>query len=106
MPKNYLPNQQIPITITVNQEDAVIYGFQMTAIEAPGKKADGNFQAVQFGATGDKVVAADYDSDGKTDIAVFRSGVRYVQKSSDNSFYIDSFGTNGDILAQNGYFAE
>lgn len=35
---NYLPNQQIPITVTVAQEDAVIYGFQLTAIDSLGKK--------------------------------------------------------------------
>ena len=217
LPKNYLPNQQIPITVTVNQEDAVVYGFQMTAIDSTGKKvgsytlpdqnptqlqtingfvdgnqrqyiqhtaqgiiptqfgtkswtflwnapaarvgkvsfyaagnaansdgrtsgdyiytaangtlagtaiadfdsdiksdvavfrpstgvwyslnsADGNFQAVQFGAAGDKVVAADYDGDGKSDFAVWRpaTGVWYVQKSS-GGFLIAQFGSNGDV---------
>ena len=38
LPANYLPNQQIPITVTVNQEDAVIFGFQMTAIDNLGRK--------------------------------------------------------------------
>ena len=39
LPKNYLPGQQIPVTVTVNQSDAVIYGFQMTAIDSTGEKA-------------------------------------------------------------------
>ena len=32
------------------------------------------FNAVQFGQAGDVPVAADYDGDGKADVAVFRSG--------------------------------
>ncbi len=217
IPANYLPNQQIPITITVNEENAVIFGFQMTAVDSQGKKVgifsfpaqspqplqirdglvggnprdyiqhtssgvaptqfgtkswtfrwtapstragkvgfyaagngansdgdtsgdyiystnkatlsgsatanfdsdiksdisvfrpstgvwyslnstDGNFQAVQFGSNGDKVVSADYDGDGKSDFAVWRpsNGVWYVQKSS-GGFLITQFGSNGDI---------
>jgi hypothetical protein len=37
LPINYSPNQQIPVTVTVSQSDAVIYGFQLTAIDAQGK---------------------------------------------------------------------
>ena len=33
VPANYEPNQAIEITVTVNQKDAVIYGFQLTAID-------------------------------------------------------------------------
>lgn len=38
LPQNYLPNQEIPITVTVNDADAVIYGFQMTAIDSEGRR--------------------------------------------------------------------
>ena len=38
LPVNYLPNQPIPVTFTVNQSDAVIFGFQMTAIDNQGKE--------------------------------------------------------------------
>ena len=37
LPANYLPNQQIPITVTTSQSDAVIYGFQFTAVDSQGK---------------------------------------------------------------------
>lgn len=37
LPANYLPNRQIPITVTVSQSDAVIYGFQLTAIDSQGR---------------------------------------------------------------------
>lgn len=217
LPKNYLPNQQIPVTVTINDQEAVTYGFQLTAIDSQGKKigtytlpgqnppplqtvngivdgnqreyiehtlqgitptqfgtkswtfmwnapglragkvsfyvagnasdssndtsgdyiyttnggtlsgsgianfdmdlksdisvwrpstgvwyslnsTDGNFQAAQFGANGDKIASGDYDGDGKSDFAVFRpsQGVWYIQKSSGGSI-ITQFGSNGDI---------
>jgi Reeler domain len=37
VPVNYLPNQTIPVTVTTSQSDAVIYGFQLTAIDSQGK---------------------------------------------------------------------
>jgi hypothetical protein len=39
LPPNYRPNQQIPITVTVSQSDAVKYGFQMTMIDNQGRRA-------------------------------------------------------------------
>ena len=38
LPANYLPNQQIPVTVRVNQADAVVYGFQMTVLDSRGEK--------------------------------------------------------------------
>jgi hypothetical protein len=37
---------------------------------------------VQFGFGTDLPVPADYDADGKTDVAVFRNGTWYVQRSA------------------------
>ncbi|CAN5372132.1 hypothetical protein BH10ACI1_BH10ACI1_27120 [soil metagenome] len=223
IPANYLPNQQIPITVTTSQADAVIYGFQLTAVDSLGRRAgtftlpvqnpqqtqtvngivsgnmrtyvehtsdgtiptqfgsktwtftwnappqrvgkvgfygagnsansdggpsgdyiytnsksalsgsaisnfdadgksdiavfrpssgtwyalnstDGNAQAVQFGANGDKIVPGDYDGDGKSDFAVFRpsTGVWYVLKST-GGFIITQFGVNGDIPVSGDY---
>src|SRR5574338_344545 len=36
VPANYLPNQQVHVTITTAQADAVIYGFQATALDISG----------------------------------------------------------------------
>ena len=38
VPVNYKPNQQIPVTVTVSQSDAIIYGFELTAIDSLGRK--------------------------------------------------------------------
>jgi hypothetical protein len=38
LPANYLPNQPITLTVRVNQADAVVYGFQMTAVDARGNR--------------------------------------------------------------------
>src|SRR6476659_9870786 len=39
IPANYKPGQQIPITVKLNQADAVAYGFQLTAIDSSGRPA-------------------------------------------------------------------
>ena len=56
------------------------------------------FRATQFGASGDKVVAGDYDGDGRTDIAVFRpsTSVWYRLNSSNGSFFAAQFGISTD----------
>jgi len=38
LPANYLPNQTIAVTVTTSQSDAVLYGFQLTAIDAAGRQ--------------------------------------------------------------------
>jgi hypothetical protein len=40
------------------------------------------FDAVQFGISSDVPAAADYDGDGKADIAVFRDGTWYLRQST------------------------
>lgn len=37
VPANYSPGQQIEVTVTTTQADAVIYGFQLTAIDSTGQ---------------------------------------------------------------------
>jgi hypothetical protein len=38
IPANYAPGQEFNVTVTVRQADAVIYGFQFTAIDPAGRK--------------------------------------------------------------------
>jgi hypothetical protein len=64
--------------------------------------AQGFFLRVPFGAATDKVVPADYDGDGKTDIAVYRpsTGEWYINRSSitvGTAQQVVVFGAAGDI---------
>lgn len=36
LPRNYAPGQEVEVTVTVSQSDAVVYGFQMTAVNGIG----------------------------------------------------------------------
>ncbi len=54
------------------------------------------FSAIQFGASGDVLVPADYDGDGKIDYAVYRAGTWYLQRSA-AGFAGIQFGLASDI---------
>jgi hypothetical protein len=60
--------------------------------------SNNQFVAQQWGSSEDKPVAADYDADGRADIAVFRSslGTWYLLRST-QGFAAQQWGTNGDI---------
>jgi hypothetical protein len=46
LPAGYTPGQSVQITVTVTQENAVIYGFQLTAVDGQGRAA-GTFSVPQ-----------------------------------------------------------
>ncbi len=65
----------------------------------------GTLQETQWGNStlGDFFAAADYDGDGRTDIAVFRGGVWYLIESSTGNYRTEFFGQSGDVPAANDF---
>ncbi|GIU81606.1 MAG: hypothetical protein D6687_07725 [Acidobacteria bacterium] len=45
VPSNYVPNKQYQITVTLSQQGAVLFGFQLTAIDNQGRQA-GSFSLI------------------------------------------------------------
>ena len=62
-----------------------------------GTNGSPSFYSVHFGQNGDILQPRDYDSDGKTDLAVFRDGAWFILKSSDNTFNSTNWGLATDI---------
>jgi hypothetical protein len=53
-------------------------------------------QVVNWGLGTDALVPADYDGDGKADIAVFRDGIWYLRQTTGAINYA-YFGLNNDV---------
>lgn len=60
------------------------------------QSSDGQTRHVQFGLIADMLIPADYDGDGKIDIAVCRDGTWYILHSSDNQVVTMEYGWSTD----------
>lgn len=60
------------------------------------QRSSAGFVGTAWGTPGDVSVPADYDNDGKWDLAVFRNGFFYILRSGTNTFQAVQFGAAGD----------
>jgi subtilisin-like proprotein convertase family protein len=65
--------------------------------------SDGTVSAQQFGLAGDKLPTADYDGDGRSDIAVFRQGTWYILESLTSVMRTVQWGVESDSVAPADY---
>jgi hypothetical protein len=63
------------------------------------RSSDGGYQGLQLGANGDKPVPADYNGDGKTEVAVWRpsTGTWYTSPDAAINYGAFQWGQQGDI---------
>jgi subtilisin family serine protease len=69
------------------------------------QNAQTGYSSVQFGQATDKIVPADYDGDGRTDVAVYRAGTWFLQRSQ-SGFASIQFGAPDDIPVPADYDAD
>ena len=110
LPSTFLPDQEIPITVSLSQESAVVYGFQLTAIDSSGQTV-GSFtlpnnspprsQLVNNVVDGDQRVYVEHTVDGLVGTSFGSNSWSFVwtapaEASGPVTFYAAGNAANGD----------
>ncbi len=88
-------NSNVGLISTATTKPTFRFSVRTAAIGICFNSQNG-FTGAQFGASTDVIVPADYDGDGKTDLAVYRAGTWYLQRST-AGFTGVAFGASDDI---------
>jgi hypothetical protein len=110
VPSNYVPNKQYSITVTLSQSQAVLFGFQLTAIDNQGRQA-GSFslipqlppetQIVQGNVSGNRRFYVQHTSDGTIPTQFDTKSWTFLWNAPDRrigkvTFYFAGNAANGD----------
>jgi YD repeat-containing protein len=65
--------------------------------------SNSTYTTLNLGSSGSKIAPADFDGDGKFDLAVFSAGAWTIRKSTTNTDWNHTWGTTGDLPAAADY---
>jgi hypothetical protein len=97
------PPHRTPFDFDVDGRTDLAYWRPSTGVWNILRSSTSTSFSTQWGVSTDQIVPADYDGDGKADIAVYRNGLWLIINSSDGSNRTINWGVSGDMPAPADY---